>query len=82
MADDGQLSFENDIRPMFTDLDVAHMKPAGIDLSSRSDVEASAAAIYDTVSEGSMPPPSSGETRWSTDMCERFKRWWDQGCPP
>jgi len=82
MADEGALSFEKDIRPMFTDLDVAHMKPAGIDLSGYADVKANADAIYETVSTGSMPPPSSGESRWTDEMCERFKRWRDQGCPP
>jgi hypothetical protein len=80
MADEGALSFEKDIRPMFTDVDVAHMKPAGIDLSSYADVKASADAIYEVVSDGSMPPPGTGET-WSAEMCERFKRWHDQGCP-
>jgi hypothetical protein len=81
MTDPGALSFARDIRPMFTDLDVAHMKPAGIDLSDRADVEAHAAAIYETVSEGIMPPSSSGEARWSPEMCERFKQWQSQGCP-
>jgi hypothetical protein len=75
------LSFERDIRPMFTDLDVAHMKPAGLDLSSFAAVKASAQAIYSVVTDGSMPPPGSGET-WSTEMCDRFKAWIDQGCPP
>ncbi len=81
MADEDALSFEKDIRPMFTDLDVAHMKPAGIDLSSAGDVKANADAIYSTVRSGAMPPPSSGEARWSDAMCERFKRWLDQGSP-
>jgi hypothetical protein len=77
----GTLSFERDIRPMFTDVDVDHMKSAGIDLSDAADVKANGAAIYSTVSDGSMPPPSSGEARWSNEMCERFKRWLDDGAP-
>lgn len=76
------LSFSKDIRPLFTDLDVEHMKAAGIDLSSRDDVAAHAEAIYDTVSSGSMPPKVSGEPRWTVEMCARFKRWQTQGCPP
>lgn len=67
---------------MFTDLDVAHMLPAGIDLSSHADVTTNADAIYATVSEGSMPPPSSGEPRWTPEMCETFQRWQAAGCPP
>lgn len=80
MANDA-LSFAKDIRPMFTDLDVDHMKPFGIDLSSKADVEKHADAIYTTVSEGSMPPPRAGEARWSAEMCDRFKQWQNQGCP-
>jgi hypothetical protein len=76
------LSFAKDIRPMFTDLDVAHMKPAGIDLSDKGQVAEHAAAIYEAVNQGNMPPPSSGESRWSTEMCERFKQWQAKGCPP
>jgi hypothetical protein len=82
MMNDGTTSFEVDIRPMFTELDVAHMKPAGIDLSDAASVKAHADAIYAAVSEGSMPPPTSGEPRWPNEMCERFKRWQEQGCLP
>ena len=82
MADEGALSFAKDIRPMFTDMDVAHMQGAGIDLSDRAEVEAHADAIYETVSDGSMPPRNSGEERWSPEMCERFKKWHEQGCQP
>jgi hypothetical protein len=77
-----KLSFAKDIRSMFTDLDVAHMGPLGIDLSSRDDVADHADSIYSTVSSGSMPPESSGEARWTQDMCARFKLWQTQGCPP
>ncbi|HTU70171.1 MAG TPA: hypothetical protein VMF11_07595 [Candidatus Baltobacteraceae bacterium] len=76
------LSFAKDIRPLFTDMDVAHMKNAGIDLSSAESVKAHADAIYATVSQGTMPPPSSGEARWSPEMCERFKQWHAQGAAP
>jgi len=66
---------------MFTETDVAHMKPFGIDLSSFDDVKANAKAIHATVSDGSMPPPGTGET-WTAEMCERFQRWCDQGQQP
>ena len=82
MTDERALSFAKDIRPMFTDLDVAHMKPAGMDLSRKDDVETHAGAIYAAVSSGMMPPPGSGEARWSAEMCARFKQWQGQGCPP
>jgi len=76
-----KLSFAKDIRPMFTDIDVAHMKNAGMDLSDRASVMKNADAIYKTVSEGTMPPPSTGE-RWTPEMCTKFKDWQTQGCPP
>jgi hypothetical protein len=81
MTNGDTLSFATDIRPMFTDLDVAHMKVAGIDLSDRNQVMAHADAIYQTVTTGTMPPPSSGETRWTPEMCDRFKRWQAADCP-
>lgn len=82
MSDEEALSFAKDIRPMFTEMDVAHMLPAGIDLSNKDDVTKHADAIYKTVSEGSMPPPGFGESPWSREKCDRFKRWQNQGCPP
>jgi hypothetical protein len=77
--DQDKPSFEKDVRPMFTQTDVEHMQNLGIDLSSRGDVEKHAAAIYETVTSGAMPPPGTGE-RWTAEMCERFKRWRDGGC--
>lgn len=82
MSDQVSLSFAKDIRPMFTDTDVAHMKPAGIDLSDADSVKTHADSIYRSVSSGAMPPPSSGESRWSAQKCETFKQWQLQGCPP
>ena len=80
MPDDAP-GFAKDVRPMFTDKDVAHMKPLGIDLADAADVQAHADAIYSTVSDGSMPPRNSGEERWSPEMCERFKAWMEAGFP-
>jgi hypothetical protein len=82
VSDQPALSFAKDIRTLFTDLDVEHMRLAGIDLSSRDDVTLHAEAIFGTVSSGSMPPRDSGESRWTAEMCERFKQWQAQGCPP
>jgi hypothetical protein len=75
------LSFARDIRPMFTNMDVAHMKKS-MDLSNRDSVFQYADAIYKTVSSGSMPPTSSGERRWTPDMCATFKTWQEQGGAP
>lgn len=79
---DQPLSFAKDIRAMFTDLDVAHMKPKGMDLSSYDAVKKHAFAIYASVSQGTMPPPGWDEDPWTKEMCATFKSWQDQGCPP
>lgn len=75
------LSFSADIRPLFTDVDVSHMKPKGIDLSSYESVKANAAGILSTVSSGAMPPPSENR-RWTKEQCDTFEAWIKQGCPP
>ncbi|MBV9103916.1 MAG: hypothetical protein JO060_10005 [Candidatus Eremiobacteraeota bacterium] len=82
-GDSAKLSFERDIRPMFTSVDVDHMvKVAGLNLADRDSVFAHAEAIYATVSAGSMPPASSGEPRWTPQMCAAFQRWKEEGGLP
>lgn len=81
MPDVPDVSFARDILPMFTSMDVAHMRNM-MDLSNRESVFAHASTIYAAVLNGSMPPPSSGEARWSAEMCATFKRWADSGGPP
>ena len=74
------LSFATDIRPLFTDTDIDHMKRAGMDLSALADVTKNATEILSVVTSGAMPPPNENR-RWSQEMCDRFKLWMDQGCP-
>jgi hypothetical protein len=75
------LSFVVDIRPMFTEIDVEHMKAYGMDLSSRDDVEKHAANILSAVSSGIMPPPAENR-RWTKEMCAIFERWGQEGYKP
>ena len=81
MSASATLSFAKDIRPMFTDMDVDHMKKA-MDLSDRDSVFQHAQAIYKSVSSGSMPPKSCGEARWIPEMCAKLKTWQEQGGQP
>lgn len=81
MPTSATLSFARDIRPMFTSMDVDHMKK-GMDLSDRASVLQHADAIYDSVTKGRMPPASCGEPRWTPEMCEKFKQWHEQGGQP
>jgi hypothetical protein len=77
-----QVTWTNDIKKLFTALDVDHMKQvANFDLSSYQDVKIWATAIYSAVSSGHMPPPNSGEKPWTPDMVNTFGCWIQQGCP-
>ena len=78
------LSYEKDIKPMFTQMDQNHMKTRGskFDLWSYADVKRKASAILTRVKNGSMPPPSSGEKRWTDDMVNKFQQWINEGYPP
>jgi hypothetical protein len=76
------VTWSNDIRQMFTPLDIDHMKRAkNIDLSNYASVKLWAAKIYEVVANGTMPPPGSGEPRWSQTKVDTFGCWIQQGCP-
>ena len=81
MSDATTLSFAKDIRPLFTDKDVDHMKRFGLDLSDHAHVKEKAEAILGTVTSGKMPPKGTGDP-WTPQMCDTFKRWMEAGCPP
>ncbi len=74
------LSFARDIRPLFRTVDIDHMKPHGLDLSSYDDVKRHASAIYDQVSQSRMPPPP--DTSWPPNRVQVFKTWIDDGMQP
>lgn len=77
-----QVTWTNDIKQLFTTMDIDHMKAAGgFDLGSYNDVKMWAAAIYSRVANGSMPPPGSGEGPWTPAMVNTFGCWIQQGCP-
>jgi hypothetical protein len=75
------VTWTNDIKKMFTPVDIQHMKTKGIDLSSYQDVKINAVQIYSRVKSGSMPPPGSGEQPWSDEWVNTFGCWIQQGCP-
>ena len=82
MAQARAISFAKDVRPLFSDVDVNHMKRFGLDLSSHDDVAKQSGRIYSVVTAGTMPPPADGREPWSQEMCETFRQWVDQGCSP
>jgi hypothetical protein len=72
-----QVTYEQDIRPLFRDRDIQSMSFA-FDLSSYDDVRANAEAIYERLATGSMPC----DGRWPAEDVERFRTWIDEGSPP
>lgn len=78
------VSFETDILPLFTTMDIEHMRRAGVTLDDYAYMSqpAHASAVYHTVSTHTMPPSDSGEPSWSSDQVELFKAWMDGGHQP
>jgi hypothetical protein len=75
MAD--QVTYSQDIRPLFRDRDIQSMSFA-FDLASYDDVRANAEAIYEKLAAGTMPC----DGRWPAEDVERFRTWIDNGSPP
>ncbi len=81
----GKISFETDIRPLFTERDIKAMIKA-FNLASYDDVKAHSAAIYDRMRAigGAVmpPPPPRGEGPWPQSRIDLFGRWMADGGPP
>jgi len=77
----GSVTWNGQIKQMFTATDIAHMKTKGIDLSDYTSVKINAVAIYTQVKSGSMPPAGSGEGAWPADWVNTFGCWIQQNCP-
>ncbi|SRR6266481_3344308 len=70
------------VRALFTDEDVQHMLPMGLNLADKDDVCANADDILDRVTRdgaGRMPPPP--RTKWLDDQVNLLRTWKTQGCP-
>jgi hypothetical protein len=78
--------FAADIEPLFTRLDVNHMRWF-CDLSKYDDVKTKAREILRRLkAQGGpvMPPPAAkgGDGPWSADKIALFQSWIDGGCQP
>jgi hypothetical protein len=74
--DQGQLSFEQDVKPLFRERDRgAMLQVAGFDLWSRDDVAENSQAILGKLEDGSMPCDEA----WPADRVALFRRWVDAG---
>jgi tyrosinase len=69
------------IRFFFRQMDIDHMGPKGIDLSTYDGVKQNALAIYYQTQppNASMPPDAAG--KWSDDQWQTFQNWIANGCP-
>ena len=75
------VSFAADILPLFTSMDVDHMKPHGVTLDDYGYMSQPTHAnrVLETVSSGAMPPRDSGELAWSQEQVALFRAWIDSG---
>jgi hypothetical protein len=71
---DEQITFTNDIRPLFNDRNVSSMS-SQFDLSSYDDVRANAELICERLADGSMPCYGA----WPAENVARFRTWIDGG---
>jgi len=78
------VSFTQDIRPLFTDMDVAHMKNLGVPLDDFDYMRdpSHAQSVLHKVSTGAMPPRRSGEPAWSPETVQLFRDWMAAGYQP
>jgi hypothetical protein len=72
-----EVTFAEDIRPLFRDGDITSMSFA-FDLSSYEDVRANAEQIYERLADGTMPC----DRPWPSNDLECFRTWIDNGSPP
>ena len=79
------ISFQADIRTLFTEKDIHAMSKA-LNLGSYDDVKAHAAAIYDRIRGigGTImpPPPPRGDGPWPQSQIELFAKWMADGYQP
>ena len=82
MQDSGSgVSFERDIRPMFTETDVDHMEPMGVmlaDFSWMSQPE-NAKRVYAFLSGEEEPRMPPGGPYWSDEQLRRLSDWIEGG---
>ena len=86
MADqaDAAPGFENDIRPLFTDVDVEHMEDqVGFDLCDYDNMKSNAQTVYKRLTDPNRPmPPKDSGGPWPQSQIDLFQAWIAGGCQP
>jgi hypothetical protein len=75
--DEHRVTWEGDIKGLFTPDDISGMKSRGLDLSSYFDVKSNWQLIQDSISSGHMSPGSP----WGQNKIDLFKTWKESGYP-
>lgn len=77
------VSFANDIKPLFRQIDIDHMKNFGMpldDFAFMSD-PANANSVLGTV-EGNPPSMPPGGPYWTAEQVALFRKWMSEGYQP
>ena len=77
MSDEPRLGFEEDIKPLFREMDRSRMEWA-FDLWDYDAVKENAQGILERLEEGDMPCDGA----WPPDQIDMFKHWMDGGFIP
>jgi hypothetical protein len=78
------VSFSRDICPLFTAMDIEHMRETGVALDDIAYMSnpSNAERVYQKLSSKQMPPPYSGEPPWPDANVQLFRDWMDGGFQP
>lgn len=81
-----QVSFLTDIKPLFRDLDISHMRQVGIELDNYTFMSNpdNANRVLATLSphDGQPPTMPPGGPHWSPDRLALFRQWQNDGYQP
>jgi len=80
----GNISFERDIKPLFTDDDIDHMEGMGVLLADHSwmSVPENAKNVYEYLTGDQEPRMPPGGPYWDTDKLQLLSDWIDGGFQP
>ena len=79
------VSFEDDVLPLFTPVDIDHMRTIGVLLDDYEymSTPANAEKVLDRLLAGQMPPSwGGGAGPWPAEQIARFRDWMDGGLQP
>lgn len=78
------ISFKQDIRPLFRQIDIDHMEAMEVQLDDYAFMsdEANAQAVYDFVSGARQPQMPPGGPYWSQEQMDLYAQWMAGGRQP